>query len=85
MCNSTIYLTRNHNIYYACTYLYIYAFELCLAIMHIYIYMTLISRGTKEYATVDSTVSTWLDLISAVQHTHLLNPHVYISRFKIKY
>ena len=24
-----------------------------------------------QYATADSTASTWLDLISAVQHTHL--------------
>ena len=27
--------------------------------------------STKKYATADSTVSTWLGLISAVQHTHL--------------
>ena len=32
--------------------------------------MTLVS-GTKEYATADSTVLTWLGLISAVQHTQL--------------
>ena len=28
---------------------------------------------SKEYATADSTVSTWLGLISAVQHTHMYN------------
>ena len=28
------------------------------------------SRGTKEYATEDSTVSAWLGLISAVEHIY---------------
>ena len=28
------------------------------------------THDIKEYATADSTVSTWLGLVSAVQHTH---------------